>query len=754
MAYSLNWQAFAQTNEATHKPTWEQLKQEFINDNPKIVAIDTETTGLNIVKDKPFLFIIAWKVNHTNAGKVFVLDYEPNEVAQVLKLFATCEYIIGANIKYDLHMLRNGGSEFPFEILNDKCSLTDVRILRRLTMEADANSQDERMALKQMACKFIDANANVNEMNIKDLLKQINTTNRKVLKSMLTPLGYTPKDVEETISDCRFGIETLPLNIQAIYLSWQQNYGEATYYDVYKQHPFAMNAYAIYDGIYTIEVFLYLFHAYDIENQKSNNTLQNIFNQENKLIRLYYNQEKIGLKVDLDYLRQSKQRVNTHLRILESELHRLLGAEISENQHKELLAIFKNKFKVNSEIFLKLDKKEKIASGETKYKETFDKNVLKKLIALGGEAGETALFITKLRRVRKWLSTYIDGIYKEVLENRDGRFHPQSNQVGAVSGRITSNMQQMPKDALLDLDGNELFHPRKIVIPSGNDYPFLVLQDFDQMELRVQAHYTIQFNCTDRNMCKIFIPLECRNKNNYELFDFNNPNHIQHYLDKDENGDSVWIDCITNQPWVPIDPHGMHVVSAFGYDKSHPDFKHLRSAAKTINFAVNYGSGLKGLLENDLLEEYPKETIEKIYNAYKANFKGVTKYQQIVDSQIKRFGKIPNIYGRVYKLNNTNQGYKCANYLVQGSCADLVKNCLIKIDEFLTTNNLKSRMLYTIHDEIIWELHKDEGWIISYIENILNSTSSWCKIPLTCGTDLTHTNWAEKKDISNYIGGE
>lgn len=59
-------------------------------------------------------------------------------------------------------------------------------------------------------------------------------------------------------------------------------------------------------------------------------------------------------------------------------------------------------------------------------------------------------------------------------------------------------------------------------------------------------------------------------------------------------------------------------------------------------------------------------------------------------------------------------------------------------------------MLYTIHDEIMWELYEGEEYLIKQIEFILNNNARWSKIPLTCGTDLAVDNWANKKDISNF----
>lgn len=733
--YNLQWELYTQLNETAPPVTAQDVQTHFNIDKPRLVAIDTETTGLNITVDKPFLLVVAWKVPNSNKGKSFTLTWDAKAVSGLLKMFSTCRFIIGANIKYDLHMLRNGGAPFPFEIINERCELTDIRILRRLTMETDASFQDEKMALKQMSVKFIDPNANQDEHIVKDLLRKQNLVHRKIIKEQLKPLGYKLKDVEDKINDCRYGIEALPPEVQTLYNNWE---GNATYYDVYKLNPYSMNKYAAMDGVFTIELFLLFWSDYERYNIKYNNSLVKLFEQENKLIRLYYKQETVGIKIDIEYLKQARIKLAKYLLTLQKELNTLCGEEVSENQHKQLLRIFQTKFHVPEEFFL----------NRKTGKITFDKAILKKLIkSENPQVRRVALVISKLRRCRKWAGTYVDSIYKIVLANGDGRLHPNTNQVGTVSGRVSGDMQQIPRDVLYDLDGNEIYHPRKMIKPSGDDFPLLVLQDFDQMEFRVQAHYTLQYGVDDINMCRMFIPYGYRHYQTQELFNIDL--HKLRTQEQQENGQSVWV--LNNQPWVPVDPHGMHVISAFGYNETHPDYKHLRNCAKTINFASMYGSGLKGLLDNTDLEEYPAETITKIYEAFKGNFSGVDKYQKIVNNYVKANGYIPNIYGRVYRVNYTNRGYKCANYLIQGSCADLVKQALVEIDKLLVHHNAKSRMLYTIHDEIMWELHKDEAWLIPEVEKVLNKVSGWCKIPLTCGTDLTHTNWAEKQDIKNYL---
>ena len=734
--YKLNWYIYRK-DETHDEPSLAFITNEWEKDKPNIVAFDTETTGLNIINDTPFLFIIAWKVPNQNIGKVFVIDWDIFSIAIILELMYNAKIIVGANTKYDLHMLRNGGCEFDFK--RNKSTLTDIRIIRRITMNTDCNGQENNLALKQMATQFIDDKANTYEINVKNILNEISSNNQKVLRALLKPFKIKSKDIND---DFKNGIDLYTIynkEVVDVYKQWRKEYGEANYYKVYQLAPFSLLEYAAFDGIFTLELFLLFYPEIQIDK------VQEVFERENKLIPIYYKQEYVGFQVDMNYLKESKQRVEKYLESINNRFHSLVGDDVEATQHKLLIDRLISLGAAES-IFVKKDKK----TNEDKL--AFDKAIIRRLMKSDNQLlVDVAKLISRLRRATKWLSTYIDGVYMEVVDNGDNRLHPLSNQVGTVSGRISGNLQQQPKDALLDENGDELFHPRKLFIPSGNGYNAIILQDYDQMELRVQANMTVEYGCMDMKMCKIFLPIDCIHLT-LGKFDINNTKHIDSWNEKDTNGNSVWIDINTLQPWTPIDPHGLLVESAFHIDNSHPNWKHLRSCAKIINFATNYGSGLNGLLENDNLEEYPQETITNLYNMYKENFVGVSKYQQLVESSIKLSGSVRNVYGRIYKVAHISNAYKCANYVIQGSCADLVKQCLIEITNYLETNNLKSRILYTIHDEIIWELYDGEQEHIKHIETILNKTASWCRIPLTCGTDIAIDNWANKKDI-NSIGG-
>lgn len=739
--FKLQWYAYG-NNSTYPNITIDELEHQFAQDSPSVCAFDTETTGLNIMKDKPFLIIFSYKVTKQNIGKVFVLEYTPEIMNRIFELMLKTKYIVGANTKYDLHMVRNGGSPFPFDRLVTT-QLTDIQIVRRLTLVTDPEDpvEGEKMSLKYLATKLINSEANGYENDIKTQLAAKNRAKEEPYNIALKPFKWTINKLDSELTDplfrAAFKINT-PIAYE-IYKDWKKAGGKATYYDIFLDHPASMEVYASYDGIYTLEVFLNLYEQMNIEVPEAKGT----FRLENSLIEIYYEQEKTGIKIDLEYAKKSIAVMRDYIVVTKQKLWDLLGGRtISENQHKVLLEILQTEYGVPQELFL------------VKGKVSLSKDVLTTLTTkLTGVPQQICELVGELRALTKKLTTDLCRIYDTVMENGDGRLHPNSNSTRTVSGRISGDLQQAPREGIKGRDGTELFSTRKLIIPSSEEgYGTLVFQDFDQMELRVTAFYTHYFQCLDVNLSKLFVPLGCIDRRDPTFTKIYNIDDPQDKLDSKltdgslENH-SIWWDPTTQNHWVPIDPHGMHVKTAFGIDERHKEWKKLRGASKTINFAVNYGSSLKGLLINQNLKDFSPKIIENIYNAYKENFKGVVESQNHIKSIVTQQSKISNIYGRVYRFQDKRSNYKACNYIVQGSCADLLKSALIKLHKLFKEWKVKSRVLYTIHDELMWELYNGEEWLIEKVRDVLQNEGNWSVIPIDCGTSLSTTNWYEKKEI-------
>lgn len=262
---------------------------------------------------------------------------------------------------------------------------------------------------------------------------------------------------------------------------------------------------------------------------------------------------------------------------------------------------------------------------------------------------------------------------------------------------MTSNSSL--KNGLYDKDGNELLCPRSYIIPSGGIYNKMYCCDYSAMELRGQAHYTMKLFGGDLNLCRAYIPYKCYcyNKNGEKTeYDNNNELHRKFFKKYD------WYHDENNEKWSPVDLHTQTTINAFGADiVNHKDFKHYRKYGKVCNFACNYGAGFNALRANPACKDLTDEQIQKLYEAYGKTFPKVKDYQMAVQRTINRVGFVENEFGRRYYIKNTRFAYKCANYLIQGTCADAVKEVQIKLYKLFKENHYKSRIVISVHDRLL-----------------------------------------------------
>lgn len=730
-------------------------------DQPTLVGIDTETTGLNQQLDKPFLFIIGYKCRAPSMEtKTFCLPKTETFKEDIQTIFDLLyeikpQYIVGHNIKFDLHMLINLGvnlnKEDIYRFESNGTLFTDTMFLARLVLPT---RDEESLGLKSLANTYIEKGSNDLEQQVSAKFMQLTKLCRTLLDAQVKPLGYSTAKINSWLkSDLNFG-DSFPKEIMDIYLNWCEIYNVNKfdmklngYEKLWEQEKVLVEHYACLDVVLTLELFYQLYDKGLKENLSTEKSLQ-IFDKENRLIKIYLAQERTGLSVDMNYLQERRQVLIKTYWEYKQELYALLGQPLDEGQHVEIANLLISKFKVDPETFKSTNKNKKTDSP------TLDKNTLNKLAKMDGQIKKIATTISFLRKLQKFKSTYLDRIYYNVLSSNDNKFHLSNKQAGTVSGRISGDFQQMPREGLFSPEGEELAHIRKIFKPSGNGYNTLVFNDFDQMELRVQAHYTVEYGMPDSNLIRAFVPYGCVNLYTQNKFDLKQDR--DHAKDKDENGESVWVEPYSQKPWSPIDPHGIHVKTTFNIDKDHPKWKHYRTAAKTMNFSCIYGAGLNSMLENPTFEDYSTQEIEAIYNSIISNFPYVKLFRQTVSQIAKQNKQIANMYGRIYLFKKDIYGrenyYKASNYLIQGSCADFVKSLLITIDNYLRQNNAKSRVLCTIHDEVMWELYDGEEYLLNGIRQLMEQESYWSHIPLTVGEDYSQTTWAEKKDISLLKG--
>lgn len=704
----------------------EEMEWDFVTSNTRYFAYDTETTGLNFMKDLPFLVIFGFDKN------VYIWDANYKEATQAMYKIvqSTDKMLFAHNAKYDYHMMYNIGTPIPEGI-----ELSDTITLFRLISDCDDEFQS--MRLEKLGEKYVDPEAKFAGHEIKKMLEKMKAERKKMVCN-----NYKLLTGEKSFKNAW---ETFSKRVRFItkYHECFDDYKEPTYYDAYLQNPELVKYYAIDDVVIILEFLnkagaIYAKKYFDYKT----NTIDNrTWKRENQLIRGIATMERNGFKVDVDYLIKSHDKIQKFKDLLYEKLHRLTESDWTVSQHKEIKAFFNTKYNLN------LEKSDKRAIQQLSHHENKD-------------IAEIAKLIIKLRTVDKWLSTYIDGVLNKITEvNGEWKLYTSINNNGTISGRVSCDLQQMPKyainetdddDALLldesltDDDGSELFHPRKFVIPS--DGYKLYFLDFSQMELRIQAHYTILVGHTDYNLCRAYMPYDCyritETCNDREYFDYNNREHIKHAYDL------KWYNNSDDSEWKPTDLHTKTTLTAFPEFADKTDTKEFkkkwRYLGKSTNFAKNYGCGAKTLASNLNID---LETATKLSDAYNKAYPGVIEYQKEVQAQLNMKGFVTNLYGRRYYLEKSTNFYKGNNYVIQGTGADALKEAEIKICEYL--KDKKSKFILPIHDELAVEIHPDEeSYVPMKIKEILESCGEVInKVPMVVEVEMTETNWADKKEV-------
>ena len=126
--------------------------------------------------------------------------------------------------------------------------------------------------------------------------------------------------------------------------------------------------------------------------------------------------------------------------------------------------------------------------------------------------------------------------------------------------------------------------------------------------------------------------------------------------------------------------------------------------------------------------------------------KDVATYGRYVQEKwLTNGGYVTNLLGRRYYITDSKDVYKLNNYLIQGSAADIIKACIIKIDKMLREEGYKTKLQGCIHDEICVCVAEGEHDVLYKIKDLMEHT---CKtfVPLVAEIEVTTTNWAEKHE--------
>lgn len=435
---------------------------------------------------------------------------------------------------------------------------------------------------------------------------------------------------------------------------------------------------------------------------------------ENDVLLPLFEMERVGFKADKAYLLKSEQRVREYIKESYQLLYNMTGVQFTVGQHQVIKEIINTVYNTPC---------------STTNAEAL--NLMMDKLDPADPVIEFIKLVQELRTLDKWYATYITRFINE-LEDTD-TLYTTINQVGTVSGRVTSDFQQFPKEGIVSRTGETLYTPRKMVITRGGNYDKLVYLDYSQIELRVQALYTILLDHPDTNLCRAYMPYKCIDSTGKTYSYFEDKTKVKEvwYYEEDPT-----------QIWEPTDLHAATAVLAFNVSKDDPKFKKYRSLAKRINFAKNYGAQLGRI--SAMFPNASEEEVRRINDSYYKAFPGIKHYHSYCYAIANAKPYVGNLFGvRYYNVS----GHNLINMLIQGSSATLLKIKIRELYDYTKAHHIKSRFQMNIHDELSWEKHKDESMeVFDTFKKIMESWSD-SAVPIVAEMEVSDTCWAEKHEV-------
>jgi DNA polymerase-1 len=399
--------------------------------------------------------------------------------------------------------------------------------------------------------------------------------------------------------------------------------------------------------------------------------------KESQLEKLFYKMEMPlsnilgemelqGIRLDSEILKESSEQITREIEDLENKIFEYAGVTFNLASPKQLGEVLFEKLRIIENA--KLTKTKQYQTGE---------EVLQKLV----NKHPIVQLVLDWRTLSKLKSTYLDAL-PDLVNPKTGKIHTTFQQTVTATGRLSSTNPNIQNIPIRTDRGKEI---RKAFTASSEDYQ-LVSADYSQIELRVVASVA-----EDQNMIQAF-----------------------------RNGEDIHTATAAKVFHIAIDE-----VTA-----------EQRRYAKTVNFGIIYGISAFGL--SDRLRIPQAESRELIAN-YNKSFPQIEQYMTDVIEFARKHGYVETLMGRrryIRDINSSNglirknMERNAINAPIQGTAADIIKLAMIHIDQELKARNLKTKMLLQVHDELIFDVPKEElETIMSLIPQLMENAIE-LKVPL------------------------
>ncbi|MEP2349991.1 MAG: DNA polymerase I, partial [Algoriphagus sp.] len=409
------------------------------------------------------------------------------------------------------------------------------------------------------------------------------------------------------------------------------------------------------------------------------NSLEKLFDEvENPLINVLADMEFEGVRIDMESLAEMSLLLEKESKEIENKVYEMAGVRFNLASPKQLGEVLFDKLKLDPKA--KKTKTGQYATGE---------EVLSKL----AHDHEIIQNILDFRQMVKLKSTYVDAL-PTMINSKTGRVHTTYNQFVAATGRLSSinpNLQNIP---IRTERGREI---RKAFVPRDENH-ILLAADYSQIELRIMAAFS-----GDESMIEAF-----------------------------KTGRDIHATTAAKIFQVPLE----EVTSD------------MRRKAKTANFGIIYGISAFGLSQRLSI---PRGEAKEIIDSYFKEFPAVKEYMDGAIEKARANEYVETILGRrrylrdINSRNATMRGFAERNAInapIQGSAADLIKVAMIDVHQWMKKEKLKSKMILQVHDELVFDAHKDEVEILK--ANVPSLMSNAIKMAVPVEVEVgTGTDWLQ-----------
>jgi DNA polymerase-1 len=367
-------------------------------------------------------------------------------------------------------------------------------------------------------------------------------------------------------------------------------------------------------------------------------------NIEMPLVPVLARMERAGIRVDVGALQSYSGELEEVIVQLEKEIVELAGRPFNVGSPRQLGEVLFEDLKLS-------DKPKKTKTGQYATSEAILEGLKKSHPIINKILG--------FRELKKLKSTYVDAL-PELVQGTTGRIHTSFNQTVAATGRLSSTNPNLQNIPIRTENGRKV---RAMFIP-GDEERILLAADYSQIELRVIAALA-----KDEAMIAAF-----------------------------QAGEDI------------------HRATAAKVFEVVPEevTREQRSNAKTVNFGIVYGVSAFGLSQQtDMSRKEAKAAIDGYFRTYP----GIKKYMDDQVAFARDHGYVETITGRrrylkdIESRNAVVRGHSernAVNAPIQGSAADIIKLAMIEVDRAMRAANLKSKMLLQVHDELVFDVYKDE----------------------------------------------